>query len=106
MRYRVDFAPAAVEDLLRLFDYLIERAQCAEDLDRAQEVIASLRLAIESQLAVTPYSFRKGGDGRRSTHRELIVPSGSTGYVARYEIIGPHEVLVLAIRHQLEDDYH
>lgn len=106
MRYRVAFAPAAIEDLLRLFDYLIERAETVEDLDQAEETIASLRLAVENQLAVTPYSFRKGGDGRRSTHRELILPSGSTGYVARYEIIGAQEVLVLAIRHQLEDDYH
>lgn len=106
MRYRVDFAPKAIEDLLRLFDYLIGRAQTVEDLDKAEEVIASLRQAIESQLAVTPYSFRKGGDGQRSTHRELIVPSGSTGYIARYEIIGSREVLVLAVRHQLEQDYH
>ena len=38
--------------------------------------------------------------------RELIIPFGSTGYVALFEIISDHEVLVAAIRHQREDDYH
>ena len=106
MSFRVRFAPAAQEDLVRLFDYLLERAETPEDLDRAQEVIEALRQAIFRQLAVTPFSFRKAGDGRRSTRRELIVPSGATGYVALYEIESPGAVLVLAVRHQLEQDYH
>ncbi|NRF70986.1 type II toxin-antitoxin system RelE/ParE family toxin [Aquincola sp. S2] len=106
MSFRVRFAPAAAEDLVRLFDYLLERAETIEDLDRAEGVIGALRQAIYAQLAVTPFSFRKAGDGSRSTRRELIVPSGSTGYVALYEITGPRDVLVLAVRHQLEQDYH
>ena len=39
------------------------------------------------------------------TRRELVITSGATGYVALYEIsVGT--VFVLAVRHQLEDDYH
>lgn len=104
--FRVQFAPAAGEDLVRLFDHLLERVETLEDLEHAQEVIHTLRQAIAHQLALTPYSFRKAGDGRRSTRRELIVPTGATGYVALYEITGSRDVLVLAVRHQLEQDYH
>jgi plasmid stabilization system protein ParE len=105
-RYRVRFAPAAQDDLNRLFDYLLERAETLEDLDRAQGVIGALEQAILGHLAVAPWSFRKAGDGGRSTRRELLVPAGAAGYVALYEIAGPHDVLVLAVRHQLEHDYH
>jgi len=106
MAFLVRFAPEAEDDLLRLFDFLLARAYTLEDLDHAQRVIEVLRTAVTHQLARTPYSFRKAGDGRRSTRRELIVPSGATGYVALYEIDGPASVLVLALRHQREDDYH
>jgi hypothetical protein len=36
----------------------------------------------------------------------LIVPAGATGYFAVFEIGGPTSVLVLAVRRQLEQDYH
>ncbi len=56
-------------------------------------------------LARTPYSFRKAGSS--SLRRELIIPFGSAGYVALYEIEPEKEhVIVLAVRHQVEDDYH
>lgn len=106
MSFAVALAPEAEEDLPRLFDFLLEHATCAEDLDYAQRVIDAVRVTIESQLALNPFSFRKAGDGRRSTRRELIVPAGATGYVVLYEIAGPANVLVLAVRHQREDDYH
>ena len=38
--------------------------------------------------------------------RELIIPFGGSGYVALFEIVSEDEVLVGAIRHQREDDYH
>lgn len=41
-----------------------------------------------------------------ATRRELIIPFGASGYVALYEIDGPASVLLLAIRHQREEDYH
>jgi hypothetical protein len=36
----------------------------------------------------------------------LIIPFGATGYVAFCEINTQASVLVLAVRHQREEDYH
>ena len=104
MTFDVRFSVAAVDDLERLFDFLLARAETIEDLDLAQAAIEAIRSAALSQLALTPYSFRKAGTG--STRRELIIPFGATGYVALYEIAGPTCVVVLAVRHQREEDYH
>jgi len=106
MSFAVGFAASAEADMLRLFDHLLERAETAEDLLRAQDVVDALRVSILSHLATSPWSYRKAGDGRSSTRRELIVPVGAAGYVALYEIESPSSVIVLAVRHQLEDDYH
>lgn len=53
---------------------------------------------------MTSYSFRKVG--KSQTRRELIVPFGDTGYVVLYEIASASSVLVLAVRHQREEDDH
>lgn len=102
--FQVRFSAAARLDLQRLLDFLIDRAESGEDLDDAERVIGTIETVVHSHLARTPYSFRKAG--RRSTRRELVIPLGATGYVALYEIIGPAQVLVLAVRHQREEDYH
>jgi plasmid stabilization system protein ParE len=102
----VRITAAAEGDLARLFDFLLERAETPEDLSQAQQVLDSLRVAIASHLVASPWSYRKAGDGRRSTRRELVVPADAAGYVALYEIESPSSVVVLAVRHQLEDDYH
>ena len=104
MTFEVRFSPSAEDDLDRLFDFLLDRAKTVEDLDLAQAAIDAVRSAVMHRLAVTPYSFRKAG--RSSTRRELIIPFGATGYVALYEITSGSSVLVLAMRHQREEDYH
>ena len=38
--------------------------------------------------------------------RELIIPFGSSGYVALFEIVDNRTVIIGAVRHQREDDYH
>lgn len=101
--FQVDFSDPAKEDVDRLFEYLLERATTTEDLWRAQEVIGELREAIEVQLARAPFNYRKAGSSFR---RELVVPVGKSGYVVLFDIRPPSDVLVLAVRHQLEDDYH
>jgi hypothetical protein len=53
---------------------------------------------------MTPYSFRKSAQS--PAQRELIVPFGGAGYVALYEIVSPSKVVMLAVRHQREEDYH
>jgi plasmid stabilization system protein ParE len=104
MTFDVRFSPAADEDLSRLFDFLLNRAEVLEDLELAQSAIEAIRAAALTQLAATPYSFRKVGTS--PTRRELIIPFGATGYVAQYEIQSRTSVLVLAVRHQREEDYH
>jgi plasmid stabilization system protein ParE len=104
--YEVRFTREAEEDLTRLTDFLLDRAQDLEALNRVEASILSLRQSIELQLSATPWSFRKAGRGDRSTRRELVVPTGAAGYVALFEIESARRVLVLAIRHQLEQDYH
>jgi plasmid stabilization system protein ParE len=104
MRFEVRFSATADDDLARLFDFLLDRAETAADLALAQAAVEAIRSAALHQLAATPYSFRKAGTS--PTRRELIISFGATGYVALCEIASPSSVVVLAVRHQLEDDYH
>lgn len=104
MNFVVELAPAAEADLERLFDFLLERAETTPDLDRAQAAIEAVRATVLHRLAVTPFSFRKAA--QNPAQRELIIPFGGTGYVALFEIVSPSKVVVLALRHQREEDYH
>jgi plasmid stabilization system protein ParE len=102
--FRVRLSPSAENDLVQLADFLIDKAKTASDLALTQAAIDAIQRAAFSQLAATPYSFRK--TGRSQTRRELIIPFGVTGYVALYEIDSAASVVVLAVRHQREQDYH
>jgi plasmid stabilization system protein ParE len=104
--FGVEMTPQAEDDLERLFEFLVVRSKTLEELDHAQHALHQLRISIKKRLAENPWAYRKAGDGRRTTRRELIVGLGSTGYVALYEILPGRAVRVLAIRHQREEDYH
>lgn len=104
MSFVVELSPTAQADLERLFDFLLDRAESADDLDRAQAAIDAIRVVLRQQLAVTPFSFRKAA--KNPAQRELIIPFGSSGYVALYEVVSVSKVVVLAVRHQREEDYH
>ncbi len=64
----------------------------------------ALAAAVEQQLSRTRFIYRKSGDS--PFLRELIIPVGNSGYVALYDIEDACTVTILAVRHQLEDDYH
>ena len=103
-RYRVRMTRAAEEDLLRLYDYLIERELAqGGDLSLAERAISAIRDALQV-LATTPYTCRKAST--RPFLRELVISFGATGYVALFEIVDAHSVVIAAVRHQREDDYH
>lgn len=104
MTFRVEFTREADADLDRLFDFLLDRAETADEAMRAYEAIEAIRTVANSHLATMPYSYRKVG--QRPTLRELIVPFGSTGYVLRFDIRTPELVLVIGARHQREEDFH
>lgn len=102
--FEVRYSDSAREDLLRLFDYLLDKARTVEDFDSAQLAIDTIREAVERGLSRAPFAYRKAGHS--PFLRELLIASGRTGYVVLYEIKDATQVLVLAVRHQLEDDYH
>jgi plasmid stabilization system protein ParE len=104
MSFVVELSPTAEADLERLFDFLLDQAETTEDLYRAQAAIEASRATAQHRLAITPFSFRKAA--RNPAQRELIIPFGGTGYVALYEIVGVSKVVLLAVRHQREEDYH
>lgn len=90
--------------MLRLFDFLLERAQTAEDFDDAQTAIEVIRASVEGSLSRSPFMYRKSGNS--PFLRELLVPFRSAGYAVLHEITDGDLVTVLTVRHQLEDDYH
>lgn len=104
--YRVVLAEEAVEDLLRIEDFMIDRelASATPDLD----VVRRLRDAVDQALrllAFSPYSCRKATRAVNDKQRELIIPFGSAGLVAAFEVRG-EVVRIGAVRHQLEQDFH
>ena len=104
MSYAVEFTQGAEDDLVRLYGFLLDRAETLEELDVADEAVKVIRQAALSHLSTTPYSYRKVG--ARSTLRELIIPFGTTGYILRFDIRSPELVLVIGARHQREEDFH
>ena len=103
MTYTVLLTRDARDDLQRLEDFLIERALECGDFDLPRRAIDAIRTEMRI-LERNPYTCRKVS--RDALERELVIPFGGTGYVALFEIISDHEVVVSALRHQREDDYH
>jgi len=97
-QYKVRFTPEAEDDLLRLYDFLLEK-----DLAAAERALAAINTAVEL-LRFSPYSCRKALPDRPFL-RELVIPFGSAGYVALFEIEPEKMVSILAVRHQREEDY-
>ena len=103
--FKVRLTRDAEADLDRLFDFLLERelARDGGDLTLPEQAMASLRAGIAT-LETSPFTCRKAGQS--PFLRELIIPFGRSGYVALFEIEDASNVVVVAVRHQLEDDYH
>lgn len=91
------FAVGAADDLTRLYGFLAEK-----DLDGAEKALVAIRRGLAMATSM-PFSCRKAS--RSPYLRECVISFGSAGYVALFEIHADH-ILVTAIRHQREDDYH
>jgi plasmid stabilization system protein ParE len=98
-RYRIRFTQEAEDDLLRLYGFLL-----GKDLRSAERALEAIREAVEL-LRFSPFSYRKALPDNPFI-RELIIPFGSSGYVALFEIEEDNNVSVLAVRHQREEDYY
>ena len=105
MTYRVVLTAEAEEDLLRLFDFLVERelARGGGDLALTQRALDAIKDAFKL-LEQFPFTCRKVGPS--AFLRELVIPFGHTGYVALFEILDRQTVAIAAVRHHREDDYH
>jgi plasmid stabilization system protein ParE len=96
--FRLRFTLEAKSDLERLYGFLAE--QDLEAAERALDVIDRAWTILEE----FPFSCRKAEDSNPFV-REIVIPFGSAGYVALFEIENQQTVTVLAVRHQREDDY-
>lgn len=105
MVYDVQFSTAAKEDLDRVFEFALQREldSATGDLDIPARALQAIRDGI-GFLRLSPFACRKVGDG--PFFRELVITFGSSGYVALFEIVNDRTVIIGAVRHQLEDDYH
>jgi len=98
--YKVRLTAEALEDLDRLYDFLVKR-----DLDAADRALAAIERTFEL-LTYSPFSCRKALLQKSPRWREILIPFGHSGYVALFEIDDDRTVTVAAVRHQREEDYH
>ena len=105
MKYTVAFSEAAAQDLEQLFDFALQREldSATGDLDIPNRAIQAIKEGM-AFLESSPFACRKAAHS--PFLRELVIPFGSTGYVALFEIVDSSTIIIGAIRHQREDDYH
>ncbi len=105
MTFKVTFSEAAAQDLEALFDFSMQRELDSDtgNLDIPARALQAIRDGIRF-LETSPFACRKAGSS--PFLRELVIPFGRTGYVALFEIVGQETVVIGAVRHQREDDYH
>ncbi|MGM4908674.1 type II toxin-antitoxin system RelE/ParE family toxin [Rhizobium sp. 768_B6_N1_8] len=99
MTFELKYTQTFYEDLDRLADFLIDR-----DPDLAERAIGAIQKALMILQDFPLMARRASADD--PLLRELVVPFGSAGYVILFKIIDEATVIVLAIRHQREEDYH
>ena len=106
MTFRVRLTREAEADLDRLFDFIVERelGRASPDFALADAALQAIRAGIAT-LRSSPFTCRKAA-ANTSFVRELVIPFGHTGDVALFEIRDRTEVVVAAVRHQREDDFH
>ncbi len=102
MSYQVRFTEEAEADLVRLYEFILAKDQ--SDWSLATRALEAIKNGIRG-LELSPFSYRKATPDNPFL-RELIIPFGASGYVALFEIDNDQTVTILAVRHQLEEDYH
>lgn len=102
MTYQVRFTPDAENDLVRLYEFVLARD--TDDFAVAERALQAIKEGIRT-LASSPFTCRKATTDSPFL-RELVIPFGSAGYVALFEIENANTVTALAIRHQRENDYY
>ena len=93
---QIIYTSRAVADLVRLRDFFKTSSP-----DAPKRAIASMKLAIQKS-AVQPERFRPVQD--LMYYREIIIDFGSSGYIARFRYEQGSDIIIVRIKHQLEDD--
>ena len=93
----VIYSPGAIADLLRLRDFLK-----AKNVDAAKRAVAAIRADI-AKAGFNPERYRPVEDLLH--YREIIIDFGSSGYIARFRYEAGGDVVIVRIKHQLEDDF-
>ncbi len=98
MSFAIRYTAAARADLLLLYGFLLEK-----DIAAAERALEAITKAVDG-LKAFPFAARKA-PGENAFLRELLIPFGSSGYLALFEIEDAETVTILALRHQREEDY-
>jgi plasmid stabilization system protein ParE len=89
------WSPQAAADVQRLFRFLQPK-----NADAARRAVQAIRGSVKI-LAVQPHLGRPVAD-MPVQYRDWLVDFGNSGYVLRYRLDAPSQVLILAVRHQKE----
>ncbi len=102
-RYKVIVTPEAQEDIERLQSFWLQAAGPEVAVRAINTIIKALDFLI-----IFAHSCRKAkAQVSDKPCRELIIPFGSSGYLALFEIQDDaKQVAILAVKHQRESDYH
>jgi len=98
LKYQIRYTDEANDDLKRLYAFLLQL-----DIQAAEHALQSITNTLDL-LKTFPFTCRKA-QANNPFLRELVIPFGSNGYVALFEIEENNMVTILAVRHQREDDY-
>jgi plasmid stabilization system protein ParE len=99
--YELSYTIEARDDLYRLYEFLVQT-----DTVLAERAIDTIDSAINA-MRHHPYICRKAANGALGRYwRELIIDFGSSGYVILFEIIDEETLMIMAVKHQRESDYH
>ena len=102
MTFEIRFTAGVAEDPERLYDFIPTRDKL--DASLAERALHAVCEGIAT-LRASPFTCRKA-QSNLPFLRELIIPFGRSGYVALFEIDDSDTVTILAVRHQVKDDYH
>ena len=95
---KVVLSARAQSDIGRLHRFLV-----GKDVLAAKRAVLTIRDAF-LPLKETPFIGRSVED--HTDLRELVIDFGASGYIALYRHdLASHSIIILAIKHQREDDY-
>lgn len=106
MSFAVQLTKEAAADLLRLYGFELERElnrPGGGEFDLAEKALNAIESGFTT-LSSSPFTCRKVAQS--SFLRILIIPFCHAGYVALFEIVDSTLVVISAVRHHRDDDYH